>query len=196
MKKKTALFLGASLLSSSLYAGACSDGLKFNFTFYGAKDKSYVVTKNTFQKATSNFPGEKLLNATLDIDAYSLDTSADLSNGKAKWPASMAKVRDNNTKNNFFKKFATDAGKINVKISKVTDKEITADIKMNGVTKSIPFAYEVKGTNIEAKGALNVLDFNTQTAWQQFERVCKMAFHKGKSWSTIDVFFTVPASCK
>ncbi len=196
MKKTTAMFLGASLLSSSLYAGACSDGLKYNFTFYGAKDKSYVVTKNTFTKSTSNFPKGKLLGATLDIDAYSLDTSADLSNGKAKWPASMAKVRNNNTVNNFFKKFTTDAGKINVKITKVEASKITADVKMNGVTKSIVFDYKVNGANIEAKGQLDVLAFNTQAAWAQFERVCKMAFHKGKSWNTIDLFFTVPASCK
>ncbi len=196
MNKKTALFLGASLLGSSLFAGACSDGFKYDFTFYGAKDKSYVVTKNTFKTSTSNFPGEKLLNATLDIDAFSLDTSADLSNGKAKWPPAMANVRNNNTVNNFFKKFATDAGKINVKISKLTDKEIVADVKMNGVTKQVPFSYEVKDGKIMAKGELDVLAFNTSDAWAQFERVCKMAFHKGKSWSTIDVFFEVPASCK
>lgn len=196
MNKKTAMFLGASLLSSSLYAGVCSDGLKFDFTFFGAKDKSYVVTKNTFKSSKSDFPKEKLLNATLDIDAFSLDTSADMSNGKAKWPASMAKVRDNNTINNFFKKFTTDAGKINAKITKVTDKEIIVDIKMNGVTKSIPFAYEVKDGNIEAKAPLNVLDFKTDAAWKQFEKVCSMVFHKGKSWSTIDIFFKVPASCK
>ncbi len=194
--KKTALFLGASLLSSSLFAGVCEDGLKYDFTFYGAKDKSYVVTKNTFKSAKSVFPNGKLLNATLDIDAFSLDTSADLSNGKAKWPASMAKVRNNNTVNNFFKKFTKDVGKINAKITKVGDKEITVDIKMNGVTKSIAFAYEVKEDKIFAKAPLDVLDFNTQDAWKQFGRVCTMGFHKGKSWSTIDVYFTLPSSCK
>ncbi len=195
--KKTALFLlGASLLSSSLFAGACESGLKYDFTFYGAPDKSYVVTKNTFKKATSSFPGGKLTGATLDIDAFSLDTSADLSNGAAKWPPAMAMVRNNNTVNNFFKKFTTDAGKIHVKIAKVTAKQIVADVKMNGVTKSIPFSYEVKGGKIMAKGQLDVLAFNTSDAWAAFERVCKMAFHKGKSWSTLDVYFSVPASCK
>lgn len=197
MKKTSVLFLGASLLSGSLFAGTCSDSLHYDFTFYGAKDKSYVVTKNTFKKFEANFPNEKLLNATIKIDAFSLDTSADMRNGAtAKWPAAMANVRNMNTINNFFKKFSVDAGVIEGKITSVDDKKIVADIKMNGVTKSIPFSYEVKDGKILAKGELDVLAFNTNKAWEQFERVCKMSFHKGKSWTNLDVYFQLDASCK
>lgn len=195
MKKTILSLVAASLLSSSLFAATCSDGLKYDFTFYGAMDKSYVVTKNTFKTATSNFPDGKLLNATLSIDALSIDTSADLSNGTAKWPASMAKVRDNNTINNFFKKFEVDIGKIDLKIVKVTDSGMDVEFKMNGVTKVIPFTYSKDGDVLKAKGKLDILSFNTSVAWTRFSTVCR-GFHRGKSWNEIDINFEVPASCK
>ncbi len=194
--KKTILSLAAvAFLSSSLYANECASKLKYDFTFYGAMDKSYVVTKNTFKKSTSNFPDGKLLNATLNIDAFSVDTSADLRNGKTKWPASMAMVRNMNTVNNFFKKFETDAGKIDVKVVKIGDASMDLEFKMNGVTKVIPFSYKEESGMIKASGKLDVLAFNTNKAWTAFSSVCK-GFHRGKSWNEIDVFFEVPASCK
>jgi len=195
MRKTLIGFIALGAMTSSLYAGVCSDKLKYDFTFYGATDKSYVVTKNTFKTANSNFPKEKLLNATLNIDAFSLDTSADMSNGAAKWPASMANIRNLNTVNNFFKKFDKDAGKINTKIVEITDKAINVEFQMNGVTKVIPFSYTVENDTVNAKGKLDILAFNTNKAWAQFSAVCK-GFHKGKSWSEIDINFQVPSSCK
>lgn len=195
MNKKIAILLGAGMLSTSLFAGKCSDGFKLDFTFFGSPDKAYVVTKNTFKSMKSNFPSEKLLNATVDIDAMSIDTSADLNNMKAKWPASMAALRNNNTKNNFFKKFEKDAGKVSAKIVKVEDSSLLVAVTMNGVTKEIPFAYKVDGDTLKAEGKVDVLAFNTSAAWDQFTKVCK-GFHHGKSWSEIELFFQVPASCK
>ncbi|PIF04806.1 MAG: hypothetical protein CSA86_00670 [Arcobacter sp.] len=195
MKKTLVTLLGSSLLASSLLAGTCEDGLKYDFTFFGAPDKSYVVTKNTFKKAKVNFVNGKLLNATIDIDALSIDTSADLNNGKAKWPAAMANVRNMNTVNNFFKKFTKDIGKISVKVVKIGSDSMDLEFKMNGETKVIPFGYKVEGGVIKAQGKLDVLAFNTSSAWAKFTATCR-GFHKGKSWNELDVFFEVPASCK
>lgn len=195
MNKKLVALLGATLLSNALYAGQCSDGLKYDFTFFGAPDKSYVVTKNTFKKSTSNFPNEKLLNATLSIDAFSIDTSADMNNKGAKWPPAMATIRNNNTINKFFKAFEKDAGKIDVKITKVEASTLGVLVTMNAVSKELPFTYEIQGDLLKAKGKLDVLDFGVASAWKGFETVCK-GFHHGKSWSEIEIFFEVPASCK
>lgn len=195
MKKKLLVLAFLALGASSLHADTCSDGLKIDFTFFGGADKEYVVTKNTFKTIKSEFPGGKLLNATVDIDAMSIDTSADLNNIKAKWPPAMATTRDNNTKNNFFKKFEKDVGKISAKIIKVSDTSMDVAVTMNGVTKTLPFAYKVDGTAIKASGKLDVLEFGTSSAWKAFTAICK-GFHHGKSWNTIDVFFEVPASCK
>lgn len=195
MKKKLIVLTMLILGVTSLHADTCSDGLKFNFTFFGGANKEYVVTKNTFNTYKSSFPAGKLQNATLDIDAFSIETKADMNNINAKWPASMATLRNNNTKNNFFKKFTKNAGKINVKVVKVGSADMTLAFSMNGVTKNIPFTYSVSNGTINAKGKLNVLDFKTDTAWKAFSMICK-GFHHGKSWETIDIFFSVPASCK
>jgi len=195
MKKILFTFFGASLLSSMLLANECQDKLKYNFTFYGAPDKSYVVTKNTFKTATSNFPNGKLLNATIDIDAFSIDTSADMSNVNGKWPASMANIRNMNTVNNFFKKFDNDIGKIHVKIVKIGNSSMNLEFKMNGATKVLPFSYKVQGDVIKGSGKLDILAFNLNKAFAQLSAVCR-GFHHGKSWNELDVFFEVPANCK
>ncbi len=197
MNKKLSLLASVAVLSTSLYAGKCSDGLKVDFTFFGAPDKSYVVTKNTFKTIKATFPSEKLLNATVEIDAKSIDTSADMSKGKlpGKWPASMAKLRNNNTINNFFNKFEKDPAKVGAKIVKVEADKLTVAVTMNGVTKELPFTYKVEGDVLKAQGKIDALAFNTSAAWTKFTTVCK-GFHQGKSWSELDVFFEVPASCK
>jgi len=195
MKKIVVSTLGFMLMTSSLYADVCSSKLKYDFTFYGAEDKSYIVTKNTFKTATSNFPNEKLLNATLSIDTLSIDTSADMSNQNSKWPAAMATVRDNNIKNSFFKLFEKNQDKIDVKIVKIEASSMNLEFSINGVTKIIPFTYKVDANTIKAKGKLDVLDFGVAKAWKQLSIIAK-SFHHGKSWSEIDINFEVPASCK
>ncbi|QKF59723.1 YceI family protein [Aliarcobacter lanthieri] len=195
MKKTVVSTLGLMLMTSSLYAGVCGDKLKYDFTFYGAEDKAYVVTKNTFKTATSNFPSEKLLNATLNIDALSIDTSADMSNLKAQWPAAMATVRDNNIRNSFFKLFEKNPGKVDVKIVKVEASSMDVEFTMNGVSKVLPFSYKVDGDTIKATGKLDVLAFGVDKAWKQLSAIAK-SFHHGKSWNEIDINFEVPASCK
>lgn len=195
MKNKILLFGAASLLATSLHAGKCSDGLKFDFTFHGAPDKSYVVKHNTFTKFSANFPGEKLKGATLSIDGSSIDTSADLSNIDKKWPPSMVKIRNMNINNHFFKKFAKDPGKVDAKIVKVDAKNIIVNMAINGVKKDIPFAYKTEGGLIKASGKVELLDFNLQSVWTAFSKVC-IPYHHKKSWSEIEVNFQVPASCK
>jgi len=195
MKKTVVSTLGFMLMTSSLYASVCYNALKYDFTFYGAEDKSYVVTKNRFKTSTSNFPKEKLLNATLNIDTLSIDTSADMSNKNSKWPDAMATVRDNNIKNSFFKLFEKNQKKIDVKIVKVEASSMNLEFNINGVTKIIPFKYKVDTNTIKASGKLDVLDFGVDKAWKQLSIIAK-SFHHGKSWSQIDINFEVPASCK
>lgn len=193
MKK---LFLASIIASSSLFAGTCSDNFKFDFTFYGSPKKEYVVTKNTFDSFKVNFPDEKLNDATLEIDTLTLNTSADMNNMGKVWPAAMAKVRNNNTINHFFKKFENDPTKITAKVTEVSDSEIKIEFTINGVAKEIPFSYEVDGETLKATGKLEILDFNTNAAWEQLKRIAEKAYHHGKSWSQIDLNFSLPASCK
>ena len=188
MKKNILLLSTALLLSGGpLLAGSCSD-IKVDFTFYGAEDKSYVVTKNTFKDI--KITGEKLEGATAEIDLMSLDTSADMSNGKAKWPASMAGLRDTNTKNGLFKKMEKGEGKATAKITKASADALDVEITMNGKTETI----NMKIKDGVASGKLDILKFAPK-AFENFAKVCA-GFHKGKSHSEIDLNMVIPADCK
>lgn len=195
MNKKILSIGAVALLATSLQAGKCSDGLKFDFTFFGAPDKSYVVTKNTFSKFVAKFPGNKLKGATLSIDGTSIDTSADLSNLKTKWSPAMVKIRNMNIKNHFFNKFAKDKAKVDAKIVKVSAKQIVANIAINGVKKDVAFSYKKAGNVLQAVGKLELNDFGLQGVWSTFSKICR-PYHHGKSWSEVEVHFEVPASCK
>ena len=195
MKKTLGALLCASFLSANLLAGQCEDGFKFHFTFYGGVKKDYIVTQNTFKKIKLNFPGGKLKGATAEVDLMSLDTSADMNNGKAKWPAAMAKLRDNNTKNHLFKRFAKDKTKTWAKIVAVNGNVADVEVKLNGVTKVIKMTGKPEGSAMVYEGILDIVkEFKANKGFAQFAKVCK-AFHKGKSWSDIKLYFSVPKNC-
>ncbi|MCH9814018.1 MAG: YceI family protein [Epsilonproteobacteria bacterium] len=189
-------FLLASILTigtSSVFAQNCTD-VKVDFTFYGAPDKSYIVTKNTFTDIKATFVADKLEGATAQINLLSIDTSADLNNKGAQWPPAMAKVRDNNTKNSLFKKYTTQTGKATAKVLKVNKESVDVEITMNGVTEKISMATKTEDDTTTASGKLDIAKFGPK-AWQSFEKICK-GFHRGKSWSEVDLNFYVPSSCK
>ena len=192
MKKNILLLSTALLLSGGpLLASTCSDA-KVDFTFYGAKDKSYVVTKNTFK--TIKITGDKLEGATAEIDLMSVDTSADLNNGAGKWPAAMMKVRDMNTVNGLFKKMTKGDGKATAKVTKVEKDSIDVEITMNGVTKTVKMATKADDKGTVATGKLDIVKF-APDAFKNFAKLCA-GFHKGFSHSEIDLVLTLPKECK
>lgn len=191
MKKQILVVAAAMLGSNALMAGACSD-LKLDFTFYGSPDNSYVVTKNTFK--TIKADGDTLAGATVEIDLMSIDTSADLNNGSAKWPAAMATVRDNNTKNSFFKKMKKGDGKVSAKVVKIVDGSADIEITMNGLTETVAFKTKTEGDRTVGTGTVDVAKF-APDAWKAFATVCK-GFHKGMSHPEQEITFSVPTSCK
>ncbi|PIF04893.1 MAG: hypothetical protein CSA86_00140 [Arcobacter sp.] len=78
-------------------------------------------------------------------------------------------------------------------ISKVDEakKELTLDVTMNGVTKQIPMTYTLSGGKIVAKGTLEILDFKLKSSFEAFAKKCR-GFHAGKTFSDVDVEFTLP----
>jgi hypothetical protein len=181
-----------TLASTCLYEGQ-KEGFWFGFTFYGAPDKSYVVTKNTFTNYQLTAEKGNLLGAEIKIDPSSLDTSADMNNGMgSEWPTDFALIRNLNTVTSLFLNF-TNPSEIEAKIVKIDNKKAELAVTMNGVTKNIMM--DINESNdglLTGKGTLDILDFNSSVAWTKFEEVCQIAWHRGKSWSTIDLEFRVP----
>ncbi len=61
-----------------------------------------------------------------------------------------------------------------------------------GHQKRFEMAYAVNNKGVlTAKGKLDVLDFNTSNAFEQFGKLCTVAFHQGKTWSEVGLQFSV-----
>ncbi|HBR98382.1 MAG TPA: hypothetical protein DD979_13550 [Gammaproteobacteria bacterium] len=169
------------------------DGFGFSFTAYGAPDKSYVVSQNTFKVYTLASPNGTLRGATIDIDATSLDTSADLSNGMGGyWAPGIAQLRDMNVVNGLFKQFAN-PGKIHAKVDSISGDRLSLLVTMNEVTAPVEMVLEEKDSMLHARGSFDLLeDFQADSAFAALEQICTIAWHKGKSWSDVDIEFHVP----
>lgn len=193
------LAVGAlSLCTSGISIAECTykaeeKGFGFSFTAYGAPEKAYAFKGNTFKKYSLKSESGALTGATIKIDTTSLDTSHDMNNGKGgEWPASLAGMRDSNLVNGFFKNFEKDGTEVTAKISSIGEDSVDLEVTMNGVTKTIPMKFKMKGDELLATGSLDVLDFNTNKAFESLRMMCESAFHQGKTWSDIDFEFHVP----
>ena len=79
--------------------------------------------------------------------------------------------------------------KITAKIVKLTPKKIILSIEMNGVLKKVPMTYSFQHNKFEAKGVIDILDFNASESLQKINRAC-FARHEGKTWSDVDIKLT------
>lgn len=200
MKKSiiAGIFLTALVIPNA-FASQCDftpkkEGFNFSFTAYGAPDKSYVVSKNTFKKFDLASSTGKLLGASIDIDATTVDTSNDLNNGVGgEWHVSLAGVRNGNVVNGLFNNFVN-PGKVSAKIAAIHKDKIELAVTMNGQTKNIPMAYRVAEGKLSAEGTLEILDFGASEAFKKFAAICTNAWHKGKSWSDVKIEFSVPVT--
>lgn len=187
----TALFISFSAHAQQCDLTPNPNAFSFSFTAYGAPDKSYVVSKNTFKQYSLASENKKLLNASIDINAFSVDTSHDLNNGSGgQWPIAFSSIRNSNIVNGLFKRFE-DAGHIKARITGINKTAIELNVEMNGVTHTIPMTYTIKDGVLHAKGVLDILDFNGKTAFEAFAAICADAWHKGKSWSDVAIEFSV-----
>ena len=170
------------------------DAFAFSFTAYGAKDKSYVVSKNTFKEFQLASATGNLVGATIDIDATSLDTSKDLNNGMGgDWHISLATVRNGNVINGLFNNFLN-PGKVAAKIIAIGKDKVDLAVTMNGQTKTVVMSYSVTDGKLQAEGTLDIMDFSASEAFKKFAALCTNAWHKGKSWSDVKIEFNVPVS--
>lgn len=180
MKKiilSSALALG---LLSSLNAYELNGNLDVKWT--GFKTAKKVGVSGGFKDVNLNITkSDKLVDflksAKVEIDSSKLD--------------SKLPFRDKNITSTIFS--LASAKMIKGSISNVDEakKTLTLDLTMNDVTKQIPMTYEVKDNKIIAKGKIEILDHNLKSSFEAFALKCK-AFHQNKTFSDVDVEFTLP----
>lgn len=167
-------------------------GFGFDFTAFAATDKSYVVSKNQFKDYKVASETGKLKGATIEIQSSTVDTSHDLNNGTGgSWPESLVPIRNMNVANSLFGNFVDPL--IKAKILDIQDDKIMLEVDMNGVKRQVPMKFTVDDNGLlQADGALDILDFDGKSAFTKFEAVCTHAWHKGKSWTDVEIKFHVP----
>jgi len=66
---------------------------------------------------------------------------------------------------------------------------VTIDVRMNGVTKSVPMKYSFSDGMFTAAGVVDILDFGAGKALSSINRAC-FELHKGKTWSDVSIGFS------
>lgn len=127
---------------------------------------------------------ELMKNWTADIDASSVESNDP--------------VRNKNLKESFFAKFAP-ASQIHATTIKAVGTEVkgvlTVQIKMNGVTRNVPFTYTATPEGaVEAKGSIDLMDYSLKSAVDSLHTTCQTQ-HTGKdgvskTWSQVDLLLT------
>jgi hypothetical protein len=162
-----------------------SDSIQLEWTAYKTSEKVPVQGKFGVSNLTGPMTGgnlnELLTGLKLEIDSGSLLT------GDA--------GRDVTIKQFFFDKF-NPADKINASVASLAGDDqkgvLHVTIEMNGVTKTIPFAYQVSSEGmLEAKATIQLFDFNLQEAFASLHQACEDK-HTGKdgvskTWDTVDL---------
>lgn len=97
----------------------------------------------------------------------------------------------------FFDKFTSKA-KMKASVSKIEGDEkagtLHIELAINGVSKTLPFAYEVKDNVLEAMATMQMMDFGLKAAFDSIHKTCK-TLHTGedgvaKTWDVVDLRVT------
>lgn len=191
------LFVGFTSFSQAAQCDYTADksGFKLGFTGFGFPDKSYDVKNNTFTSFKIESSEGKLLNGSITIDTKSVDTTADKRNWdrNGEWPAATLTLRNSNIANGLFGNFS-DGGAIKATVTAIEADALTLSVAMNGATKEVKMPYKVENGVLNAKGNIDLMDFNAGDALKAFAAVCTNAWHRGKTWTDVEIYFSVPVS--
>ena len=180
MKTKVLFSLGLIFMFVCANAYELDGNLGVKWTGYKTAQK--VAVSGTFKEINlqieSNDNLEQFLkSANVQINTLSFDSGLD--------------VRNKSIVSTLFSLKSSE--KITGSISNVdvNKKTLVLKLTMNGVTKNVLMSYDIKDNKIVANGQIDVLDYNMQESFAKFAKAC-FDLHKGKSYSEVDIEFTLP----
>lgn len=173
------LLLSVGLLCS-LNAYELDGNLTVKWT--GFKTEKKVPVSGTFNDIKTDIKSSDNLSTFLKSAMVTIQTSS---------LESKNPVRNKNITSTLFS--LVSAEQIKGTITKVNEstKELTLNVTMNEVSKSIPMKYEMTNGNIVAKGSIDILDFGMKNSFIAFSKKCA-ALHQNKSFSDVDIEFIIP----
>ena len=99
--------------------------------------------------------------------------------------------RDKNITSTLFSLATSEAIMGSIKSVDVENKKLVLNVTMNEVSKEVAMSYDIKNSQIVAKGTVEILDFDMKNPFMAFAKKCA-GFHGNKSFSDVDVEFTIP----
>lgn len=141
------------------------------------KTPSKVGVGGSFSKVTmqGQQKGETILqivrHSQFEIDATSLNT--------------RDKTRDLKISKSFFETMK-DGPIIRGKVTAIKEQLLEFDLKMNGVTVSVPMAFNFNRGTFKATGVIDVLDFTMLSGLKALTKVCSEK-HKKKTWNDVNI---------
>ena len=163
----------------------CADRKKNEITFFAYKTTEKVAVGGQFKKVDvlsggeGNSVKEAINNTEFSIPVSSLftkDTSRDY------------KIKK------FFFGIMDNTKLLSGKLLLTDDTKGVAEIKMNGVSKNVPFTYTIVDKAFNMKATMNVNDWNASAALASLNKVC-LDLHRGadgvsKTWSEVTLDIT------
>jgi polyisoprenoid-binding protein YceI len=165
------LFLAASLSAYEIQ----NTNVKFTaFKTYAKKGVSGVFDRVNVKSSKGKDVKALLINAVAKIDTASVNSGN--------------KGRDVKLVTKFFA--VQNVKNITAKLSEVEKSSLIATISMNGKTVAIPMNYSVENKTVNAKGTIDLADFDMIPSLKSLNKAC-YALHKGKTWQDVDIYFTI-----
>ena len=164
--------------------GITQDDVKVEWTAFKTNDK--VAVKGTFNKMTLNGA-----TSAQSLAALAQGLSIDIDGGSIE---SGNPGRNVTVKQFLFEKFVP-ASAMQAKVVKLSGDEKSGSIdialSLNGVSKTLPFAYTVKDNVLEAKASMQMFDFGLKAAFDSIHQTCKSQ-HIGKdgvakTWDVVEL---------
>ncbi|MCT4641703.1 MAG: YceI family protein [Bacteriovoracaceae bacterium] len=86
----------------------------------------------------------------------------------------------------FFFSGHKDGFKITGKINKIKNNKLHLDIKMNGVSKTVPMNITQESSIFRARGTIDIFDFGLHSSLAKINKACQK-LHQGKTWNDVDI---------
>lgn len=180
MKKVLASAILALALLTSLNAYELNGDLAVKWT--GFKTEKKAPVSGTFKDIQLNIAKSDDLSTFLKSSQVLITTAS----FDSKNP-----FRDGNITSTLFSLATSEFIKGSIDSVDTSKNELILNVTMNEVTKQVPMKYKVENGTITAQGMIEILDFNMKDSFLAFAKKCA-GFHQNKSFSDVNIEFTIP----
>lgn len=177
------LFLTSTSFANCVYSTS-ADKISFEWEAYKTLEKAPV--KGSFRNLGIELKNQKgSLKEVLDSISFNIDTASVNTKNTG---------RDANIVKYFFQKMSSGLD-ITGNLQNYSKNSMSANIKMNGIQKTIELESQLVENTLKSTGVINLLDFKMDSSLESLNKAC-YDLHKGKTWSDVTVRLNIEIAKK